>query len=257
MKNKAFLTVTGPAPSRNGRPFVMYVCSCGKIGERRADQVAGAVSCGCVRNEKARSMSAARLVDLAGVRFGRLVAVDRAPGPGRVHWNCVCDCGGKARVMSENLRSGNTCSCGCARREKTPIRSEKVRARKNELVKRRYREDVRFAIDARVRASVHKHLRTVGASKSARMRDVLGYGADQLQARLLDTMPHGCTWTDFLAGRLQIDHIIPLSAFNFERLTDFDFRRAWALSNLQLLPAVENIKKSDSLEGHFQPSLLF
>jgi len=257
MQAKAFLTITGLAPSRNGRPFVSYLCSCGKTGERRADQVANAVSCGCVQKEKARAMSAARLVDLAGIRFGRLVAVDRAPGPGRVHWNCVCDCGGKARVMSENLRSGNTCSCGCARREKAPVRSAEVRARKNEAVKRRYREDVRFAIDARVRASVHKRLRAVGGSKSSRMREVLGYGVDQLHARLLDTMPDGFTWADFLAGRLQIDHIIPLSAFNFERLTDFDFRRAWALGNLQLLPAAENIKKSDSLQAHFQPSLLF
>lgn len=257
MKSVSILTITGSAPSRGGRAFVTYRCQCGKTGERRADQAAKAISCGCLRKEKARALMAARIVDLSGVRFGRLVVVDRHAAAGRVRWNCVCDCGGKALVMSENLRSGNTCSCGCARREKIPVRDADVRARKNDAVKRRYREDVRFAIDARVRASVHKHLRSVGETKSKRMREILGYGAEQLQSRLLETMPKGCDWADFLSGGLQIDHIIPLSAFNFERLTDFDFRRAWALDNLQLLHSAENIKKSDSLDGHFQPSLLF
>lgn len=53
---------------------------------------------------------------LAGVRFGRLVAireVGRTKNQ-RVIWECVCDCGNVTRVNTSNLRSGHTISCGCA-----------------------------------------------------------------------------------------------------------------------------------------------
>ena len=59
-------------------------------------------------------------VDLAGERFGRLVAVsDVGPSPrGRV-WLCRCDCGLENRVTAALLRSGNTKSCGCLVSDRT------------------------------------------------------------------------------------------------------------------------------------------
>lgn len=62
-------------------------------------------SCGCLTTA----------VDLAGMRFGKLVAVrpieERIRG--YVVWECRCDCGNTAFVPTGNLRSGNTKSCGC------------------------------------------------------------------------------------------------------------------------------------------------
>lgn len=52
-----------------------------------------------------------------------------------------------------------------------------------------------------------------------------------------------------------IDHKIPKSAFNFETPEDIDFKRCWALKNLQPLWAAENIKKHDRVDKPFQPSL--
>jgi hypothetical protein len=60
---------------------------------------------------------------------------------------------------------------------------------------------------------------------------------------------------DYIDGRLHLDHIIPLDAFNFTKPTDIDFQRCWALSNLQLLPADENIQKSNKISKPFQPNL--
>lgn len=58
--------------------------------------------------------------DLTGQRFGRLVAIrdsgDRASS-GEVLWECKCDCGEFSFVQSGRLRSGNTKSCGCLRKE--------------------------------------------------------------------------------------------------------------------------------------------
>lgn len=66
----------------------------------------------------------ARLDDLTGQRFGRLVVIDRAPdhvtagGEKSVAWSCLCDCGVKKIVRSNELRNGKTISCGCYRKEK-------------------------------------------------------------------------------------------------------------------------------------------
>lgn len=61
-----------------------------------------------------------RLIDLTGMRFGRLEVVSRAENcnDGAVRWNCVCDCGNTRIVSGSNLKKGHTTSCGCLRREK-------------------------------------------------------------------------------------------------------------------------------------------
>jgi hypothetical protein len=55
---------------------------------------------------------------LEGVRFGRLIAKERAAKQGS-HWlwRCVCDCGTECRVTTNNLSQGRQISCGCHKRE--------------------------------------------------------------------------------------------------------------------------------------------
>ena len=56
--------------------------------------------------------------DLSGRVFSRLKVV-REVGrtKGRRMWECVCDCGSIATVDHRALKSGNTSSCGCFRKE--------------------------------------------------------------------------------------------------------------------------------------------
>jgi len=50
--------------------------------------------------------------------FGRLRVISAAKNIGRLTaWNCVCDCGKKTRVRSQDLVRGYTKSCGCLRVE--------------------------------------------------------------------------------------------------------------------------------------------
>lgn len=56
-------------------------------------------------------------LDIAGKRFGKLVAVDYFTKEGRRYWNCNCDCGGKTVAIVSALNSGSKSSCGCKRRE--------------------------------------------------------------------------------------------------------------------------------------------
>ena len=68
-------------------------------------------------------------LDLTGKRFGRLVALTRAPStrqPGGSvcrKWTCRCDCGEITTTSRAHLRSGDTSSCGCLQRELTGRRS--------------------------------------------------------------------------------------------------------------------------------------
>ena len=84
---------------------------------------------------------------------------------------------------------------------------------------------------------------------------LVDYNLTDLIKHLKKTMPEGFTWKDFLSGELHIDHIIPVVAFNFTRAEHIDFKRCWALSNLRLLPAQENLIKGVKLDRPFQPAL--
>lgn len=73
-----------------------------------------------------------KALDIAGKRFGRLIAIERVGNiHGRVSWRCKCDCGNYTNVTVSSLRSGNTQSCGCIHREQLIARnSSKATSRK-------------------------------------------------------------------------------------------------------------------------------
>lgn len=57
-----------------------------------------------------------KATDLTGERFGRLVVLEKAAPNKRYHgsmWVCKCDCGKTTIANAQNLKSGNTTSCGC------------------------------------------------------------------------------------------------------------------------------------------------
>lgn len=58
------------------------------------------------------------IIDLTNKEFGRLTVVKRdgSTKDGRAKWLCKCSCGKEVAVSSHQLRSGETTSCGCARR---------------------------------------------------------------------------------------------------------------------------------------------
>lgn len=58
-------------------------------------------------------------VDMAGQRFGRLVALERVMDKPSTNprWLCICDCGRSTVVGRNNLINGKTRSCSCLRNE--------------------------------------------------------------------------------------------------------------------------------------------
>jgi len=84
---------------------------------------------------------------------------------------------------------------------------------------------------------------------------ILGYTMADLRRRLEKTIPVGFTWQDFVEGRLHLDHIIPGCAFNVDSTDSLQFKRLWALKNLQLLTALEHRKKGRKILQPFQMGL--
>lgn len=58
------------------------------------------------------------VIDLMGLRFGRLTVIDRGHDGKTIRWICLCDCGGMAFTWGYSLRSGMTQSCGCRQVER-------------------------------------------------------------------------------------------------------------------------------------------
>lgn len=89
--------------------------------------------------------------DLTGLQFGYLTAI--SPTEKRVQrkivWECLCACGNKCEVLSTNLLSGRTKSCGCKQyqiiaqyyREKCPQKGDVINGTK--VLDVEYRPDSR------------------------------------------------------------------------------------------------------------------
>ena len=67
------------------------------------------------------------VINHAGKRYGRLVAIQRVENDrsGNAMWLCKCDCGNMKVIKGRSLQSGATKSCGCLHDEKA---AERMRA---------------------------------------------------------------------------------------------------------------------------------
>lgn len=55
-----------------------------------------------------------KALDITGQRFGKLVALSRAPSrSGKTYWLCQCDCGNQKEIQTCHLTGEQTKSCGC------------------------------------------------------------------------------------------------------------------------------------------------
>lgn len=86
---------------------------------------------------------------------------------------------------------------------------------------------------------------------------LVGYTYKQLKRHLEKQFLPGMTWDNYGLKGWTIDHKVPVSVFNFTDVKHIDFRRCWALSNLQPLWMCDNLSKKAKLEKPFQPRFAF
>lgn len=112
------LAVVEPAedritPSGQRKPHWVCKCDCGSdvIVAGTHLKSGHTQSCGCLQGE---NTSKAKFIDIAGQRFGKLVALCPVKQyKNHTKWTCECDCGKYAYVDISSLLSGKTLSCGC------------------------------------------------------------------------------------------------------------------------------------------------
>lgn len=119
--------------------------------------------------------------------------------------------------------------------------AERKRANLRDWYRRKRRDDPQYRLRAAVSAYVYFCLRANKGGK--KVEAVLGYSMDRLRAHLERQFQRGMTWDNY--GEWHIDHIVPVSSFNFATADDPDFRACWSMSNLRPLWAGENKRKRD------------
>lgn len=131
---------------------------------------------------------------------------------------------------------------------------EKRRESVNKYNKNRKRTERERLSDA-MSSNINRSLKN-GSKGGRHWENIVGYTMDQLKAHLEKQFETWMNWGNYGKEGWEIDHRIPITAFNFENTNDFDFKRCWSLENLRPLDARENMKKNNKLDNPFQPSLL-
>ena len=87
-----------------------------------------------------------------------------------------------------------------------------------------------------------KRLRNrLGGKDNKSTFDFLPYTLEQLMRHLESKFKSGMSWDNY--GKWHIDHVTPDSYFKYNKVTDSEFQRSWALENLQPLWAKDNLAK--------------
>lgn len=101
--------------------------------------------------------------------------------------------------------------------------------------------DPKGNLDRRVNASIRTCLRRKGGRKTSSKAQFLDWSIDDLMSHLEQLFEEGMSWGNM--SEWHIDHIIPLSAVQYDSENDPAFKWVWALSNLAPLWATDNLEK--------------
>jgi hypothetical protein len=157
-----------------------------------------------------------KLIDSIGMVHGWLTVRSRASNSGtRAAWNCECVCGNFTVVEGKKLRSGHTKSCGCYRAKVTAAKQGKENLKHGLSRTKGYRR-----YHSRLR-EIAESCQTPKWANRAKIREIYA------------NCPEG----------YHVDHIIPLrgkyvSGLHIE-------------TNLQYLPAKENMKKHNTFKPEY------
>ena len=130
----------------------------------------------------------------------------------------------------------------------TPISRHKHHTFCSNLCKVRWwAKEPKTNLCTRIRNGIHDALKKRGIRKSEKTFTLLGYSADDLKTHLETQFADGMSWDNM--SEWHIDHIRPIASFNYDSTEHPDFKKCWALNNLQPLWAADNLSKNNSWDG--------
>ncbi len=124
-------------------------------------------------------------------------------------------------------------------------RVKKNRGRINMLKRewyKRTRNDPRYRLNDSMASAIYDALKKNKAGR--KWETLVGYTLQDLIQRLETQFDENMNWGNY-GSYFVIDHIKPRSLFSFMIAEDQEFKECWALSNLQPLEKIANIKKSN------------
>lgn len=147
-----------------------------------------------------------------------------------------------ASAKSREKRKAANSEYDKAWREANPEKIAAIRKRTAEKLK----QNPGYVLHRRVKARVRSLL--TGRSFGV-VEDILGYTRDELVARIESQFTERMSWEVLATGAIHIDHIRPVSSFDFTTEDCEGFKACWALSNLRPMWALENQRKGNRWES--------
>jgi hypothetical protein len=78
---------------------------------------------------------------------------------------------------------------------------------------------------------------------------LVGYTINELIEHLKKNIQDGFVFDDYLTeGTLHIDHIIPITFYNYKNFNDDDFKKCWNFRNLRLISKENNLSKGGIID---------
>jgi len=111
------------------------------------------------------------------------------------------------------------------------IHHEERKKYKNSWQKNRCKTNLKYRLSQNMSIAINCSLR--GNKNGRHWEDLVNYSLQDLKKHLEFLFKEGMTWENY--GYWHIDHIIPISVFNFSDPSHIDFQRCWSLDNLQPL----------------------
>lgn len=133
------------------------------------------------------------------------------------------------------------------KKQATRMKRPEVRSNMYKYIKDRRKTDQAFALRTRFSNLLNIHLKAQGVTKSNTCFNLMGYTIEDLKRHLELQFTDGMSWDN--RSEWHIDHIRPVASFNFTTTECEDFKKCWALNNLQPLWASDNIRKRDKWDG--------
>jgi len=107
--------------------------------------------------------------------------------------------------------------------------------------KNKRNQSIEYRLNINIRRAIHHSLKE---NKNGRYWErLVGYTLQDLKLHLEKQFKKGMSWNSYGKNGWSIDHIKPISSFNFNSYDDKEFKKCWALNNLQPLWHKENLKK--------------
>ncbi len=129
--------------------------------------------------------NAARRKDITGQTFHKLTVVSYDESCKK--WNCSCECGGVAKVLTAALNNGNTKSCGCYQKQ----RASKAATEQHKLKR------VSMGLDEEDYLSTEAVLARQEFKPTCK--------------EILERDSYSCAWCSRIGGTLNVHHIVPWS----------------------------------------------